>query len=46
MGCNCRKVNGSGFIWTSADGKQKIEVRTEVEAKAKVIRLGGTYANK
>lgn len=31
------------YTWTSADGRTKMAFNTEVEAKAKVARSGGSY---
>ena len=39
MGCNC--AGGKSFVWT--DGTKSITYKTEVEARAQVIRAGGTY---
>lgn len=47
MGCGCNKAKaGSTFVWKSQDGSTTKEVRTEVEAKALVIRQGGTFTTK
>lgn len=46
MGCACRGSAGkNGFVHTADDGT-RTEVRTEIEAKALVIRKGGTYTAK
>ena len=44
MGCNCRKAGSAKvFTYTSPTG-QVVAYRTEIEAKAAVIRNGGgTY---
>ena len=43
MGCNCGSKNRSSmWVWTSKDGSQKVGNLSEVQAKAKVARLGGT----
>lgn len=43
MGCNCGKKAGNlEYRYTSANG-QVTTYRTEVEAKAAVIRNGGSY---
>lgn len=34
------------FIWTSADETQTQEYDTEIQAKARVIRKGGSYKPK
>ncbi len=39
MACNCNA--GKKFLWT--DGSRKITYKTEVEARAQVIRAGGSY---
>lgn len=39
MACGCN--NGKQFQWT--DGAQTITYKTEVEARAQVIRKGGSY---
>lgn len=45
MACGCRGVAaGKTFVWTN--GHQTVEYRTEVEAKAQVIRQGGSYSLK
>jgi hypothetical protein len=43
MACSCN--NGTGFVVTSSSG-DKIEVRTEVEAKSLAQRTGGSYRSK
>lgn len=43
MGCACNKRNRAKFVWTSADGQTSTTYNTEIEAKAKMIRKGGTY---
>lgn len=43
MGCNCNKATvPQGFIYISPGGTMK-EYRTEVEARAAVIRNGGGH---
>ena len=49
MGCGCgggsaQQAGANGYIHTSADGKTQTTLRTEIEAKAKKIREGGSYA--
>lgn len=44
MPCGCNKT-GTRFIYTAPSGT-KVEYRSEVEAKAAVIRGGGSYAPK
>ena len=47
MGCTCRKAGtAKEYVWTSADGSEKATYRTEVEARAAVIRKGGSYQPK
>lgn len=43
MACACSKRNRSKqrFVWT--DGENTVVYKTEIEAKAKVSRKGGTY---
>ena len=31
------------YTWTSSDGRESLSFKTEVEAKAKVARSGGSY---
>lgn len=41
MACSCKKRRTTQYRWT--DGENVIIYNTEIEAKAKVIRKGGTY---
>ncbi len=43
MACACRGRNKNKFVWTSEDGKLQIVYGSELEAKAKVLRKGGSY---
>jgi hypothetical protein len=45
MACGaCASKNKTeSYTWTSADGRTSLSFRTEVEAKAKVARAGGSY---
>lgn len=48
MACNCNKAKAPGpFLWIPAegsiDGEGTIEYPTEIQAKARVIRKGGSY---
>ena len=44
MACACSKSRlRQKFLWTSADGSSSVVYNSEVEAKAKVIRKGGSY---
>lgn len=46
MACGCSKSSApKGFTWTSPEGATQ-ETRTEIEAKALVVRQGGTYEPK
>lgn len=43
MGCGCNKSKGAvSFVHTADDGK-RTETRTEIEARALVVRKGGSY---
>lgn len=44
MGCACNKRKKRKFTWTSANGETSQVYDSEIEAKAKVLRKGGTYA--
>lgn len=44
MGCGCKKVATSQYVWTN--GTDEIVYTTEIQAKAKVMRSGGTYTTK
>lgn len=41
MACSCTKRKTAKFVWT--DGTDTVVYNTEIEAKAKVLRKGGTY---
>jgi hypothetical protein len=43
MACACKGRSKSKFLWTSGDGATKVTYDTEIEAKAKVLRKGGSY---
>lgn len=43
MGCGCQKKTNSVYLWTSDDGTQTVSYSTEIQARAKVIREGGSY---
>lgn len=43
MACACRGRKTQKYVWTSEDGTSTVTYNTEIEAKAKVIRKGGTY---
>lgn len=44
MGCACKGRSNATYIWT--DGTNKVVYKTEIEAKAKVLRRGGSYVRK
>lgn len=45
MGCACRKgARAAQYVWT--DGQTTIVYSTEIQARAKVLRSGGTYTKK
>jgi hypothetical protein len=39
--CNCGKSKNQVWVFTSRDGKTVHEYKTEIEARARVIRDGG-----
>lgn len=43
--CNCskRRRNLFKYVWTSDDGANTVEYDSEIVARAKVQRVGGTY---
>lgn len=41
MACSCQKRSQYNFVWT--DGTNEVVYPTEMQAKAKVIRKGGSY---
>lgn len=43
MACSCKNRKKATYVWTSADGTQTMTYNTEIEAKAKVLRVGGSY---
>jgi hypothetical protein len=43
MACACQNRRTATFLWTSDDGETQIPYPTEIQAKAKVIRNGGSY---
>lgn len=43
MACSCRGRNNYTYVWTSADGQTTMTYESEIQAKAKVLRVGGTY---
>ena len=46
MACGCTKRRRVKYVWTSDDGETQLVYDTEVAAKAKVIRKGGSYVAK
>lgn len=46
MACACKGRSTTKYVWTSADGSTSITYNTEIEAKAKMIRKGGSYKPK
>lgn len=42
MACGCQKRSNTKYRWT--DGTNVVIYDTEIQAKAKVLRKGGTYA--
>lgn len=46
MACACSKRNKTKFLWSPPEGSPlpAMEYNSEIEAKAKVLRKGGTYA--
>lgn len=43
MACACKKRRKMTYVWTSSDGSETMPYATELEAKAKVMRKGGSY---
>lgn len=44
MPCACKGRKSAKYLWTSAtDPNDQVVYNTEVEARAKVLRKGGTY---
>lgn len=41
VACGCKKVTATKYVWT--DGSNTVVYNTEIEAKAKVLRKGGSY---
>lgn len=42
MACACNKRRKAKFVWTGPDG-QTMTYGSEIEAKAKMMRKGGSY---
>lgn len=45
MACGCTKRRKVEFVWTGDDGTQFV-YDTEIQAKAKVLRKGGSYVTR
>lgn len=43
MACACKKTPNRVYVWTSEDGTETQEYDSEIQAKAKKIRKGGSY---
>lgn len=45
MACGCRKTKNQKFLWTPPEGSNlpEVEYDSEITAKAKVLRKGGSY---
>lgn len=41
MACSCTKRKAVEYVWT--DGTDTVTYPTEIQAKAKVLRKGGSY---
>lgn len=46
MACACTKRGSTQYVWTSADGSETVVYTSEIQAKAKVLRVGGSYQPK
>lgn len=46
MACACKGRSKKQYVWTSEDGSATMTYRTEIEARAKVRRVGGSYVEK
>lgn len=46
MACSCKGRKSTQYVWTSADGKETSVYPSEIQAKAKTMRAGGTYTTK
>ncbi len=45
MTCACKGRKRTNYIWTSADGTQTAVYTSEIQAKAKRMREGGSYTS-
>ena len=43
MSCACKKAARVVYVWTPDGGGGSVEFRSEIAAKAKVSRKGGSY---
>lgn len=46
MTCGCKARSTEQYVWTSADGTSTVIYTSEIAAKAKVMRKGGSYTLK
>lgn len=46
MSCACTPKARVVYVWTPDDGGDPVEFRSEIAAKAKVSRKGGSYVAK
>lgn len=46
MACACTKKGSTQYVWTSPDGSETVVYTMEIQAKAKVLRVGGSYKPK
>lgn len=43
MACSCKNKRKPKFVWTDANGENPVVYSSEIEAKAKTTRKGGSY---
>ena len=43
MTCACKGRVRRNYVWTSADKTETVTYTSEIQAKAKVMRQGGSY---
>lgn len=43
MACACNGRTSTTYLWTSEDGTYSVIYDSEIQAKAKVQRAGGSY---
>lgn len=46
MACSCKNRRNVTYVWTSLDGTETMEYPSEIQAKAKMLRKGGSYKPK